>query len=1353
MEGIRGKILAVTIVVCSLWIGTFSFTLDAVANEDPMYELTVTVVSGHGTVEPNSGSYSAGTVVTLTATPEAVYNMRQWTGTDDDTSCELTNTVTMDSDKTVTVEFGMRHAFQVPGGYVSIQEAIDAAACGDIIVLNAGVHFGNINFNGKNIIVSSVYPDDPMCVAYTVIQGSGAGPVVTFSGSESQSCVLDGLTITGGNTTGDGGGICGNGTEAMIANCIITNNHADGYGGGVSDCNGTIVRCTITGNTAGGGGGMYNHGSSPVLTNCTFNENLAVDGGAIYIRGEFNGTLTDCAFENNTAAVYGGAISHTGFGELNIIRCEFRDGSAERGGAIYNIYAPLVLSRCILVGNQAEYAGAIDTDGDITLTNCLLANNQALVWGGALANMMNTSRSINCTFVGNSANYGGAIFSNIECDTTAINSIFWDNTAQTGSQIATSGSHGGSTLTVNYCDIENGLEGLYVPNGCTLFWGEGNIDADPYFVDPDGEDNVVGTEDDNLRLLLGSPCVDTGDNTALPPFVLTDLDGNPRITGDTVDMGAYEFQGLRTLYVDGDAPFGGDGKSWATAFRHLQDALFNASPGTEIRVAQGIYKPHLNSYSAQPPSRADTFQLMNGVTIKGGYAGLGQPEPNARDISLYETILSGDLNGNDIEVTDPADMWDDPSRSDNSLHVVTGSGTNATAVLDGFTITGGNANSTNPDHRGGGMFNRLDSSPTVTNCTFIANSATFRGGGMFNDDYSNPMVDNCTFTGNLAGRGGGMCNDEESTTTVINCIFSGNSAVYGGGMGNDEGCPIVINCTFVGNSANNGGGMEMSERGNAMITNCIFWANSPDQISLDYEEGATASVTYTDVQGGWEGLGNIDVDPLFADPCDGDYHLKSEGWRWSKYLVHGSHWWCNYVTSPCIDAGNPGSPLGDELLTIPDDPNHDWGENLRINMGAYGGTAQASMPPYGWALLGDLSNNGIIDYEDLAGQIEDWLTIANEKPGDLNRDGIVNMADFALLAQDWLVKTSWYPPIVLEIYSNGWGTLLDTITMRQEGEITISVEEENPYGDPPRYYIYASREGYSTELYYCEKGDTINVDLDEIIPDKFNGVIFMNAGFFADDYLENTDVTVLDGNTPGSTIVAQFQTDGQGRFAIDPLPPGIYYFEFEVFGDWPEEHLEEVEIQGQYQDFNFYYHVQAFKPNIYLYPEETTELDVAIVFPHGGRVIASDPEYGDGWHVTVEPNGIIDGRYEFLFYESLQPDYGQYEAGWVVTQEQLESFFRNNMALTAFNQKEIDDFIEYWIPLLTEYPYYAIYPQYKDELEEMARLRFSTQPASLIRLIYSVRGLKTDNLSLQEPVIPPFSREGFTVAEWGVILK
>jgi predicted outer membrane repeat protein len=278
-----------------------------------------------------------------------------------------------------------------------------------------------------------------------------------------------------------------------------------------------------------------------MLTNCKFGANSAVTGGAIYITGEFLGTLTDSVFENNIATLGGGTIYCKGSGELKIIRCKFRNGTANRGGVIYNGHASLILSECILEGNQAKYAGAISTGGDITLTNCLLADNQALVYGGALDNMGYTSRFVNCTFVGNSAEHGGAIFSNIECDTIAINCIFWNNTAETGSQIATSGDHGGSTLTVNYCDIENGLDGLYVPSGCALNWGENNIDAEPLFVDSDNGDH---------RLSASSPCIDAGDPNYIAGPNETDLDGKPRVINGRIDMGVYEYEYGQLIHAE-----------------------------------------------------------------------------------------------------------------------------------------------------------------------------------------------------------------------------------------------------------------------------------------------------------------------------------------------------------------------------------------------------------------------------------------------------------------------------------------------------------------------------------------------------------------------------------------------------------------------------------------------------------------------------------------------------------------------------------------------------------------------------------------------------------------------------------
>jgi hypothetical protein len=139
------------------------------------------------------------------------------------------------------------------------------------------------------------------------------------------------------------------------------------------------------------------------------------------------------------------------------------------------------------------------------------------------------------------------------------------------------------------------------------------------------------------------------------------------------------------IYVDTDAPGADNGSSWNDAYNYLQDALNAAMATDEIRVAQGAYEPDQGT-GITAGDRFATFQLVNGVTVKGGYAGFGQPNPDTRNIELYETILSGDLAGND-----GANF---ANNTENSYQVVTGSGTDATAVLDGFTITAGNANGT-----------------------------------------------------------------------------------------------------------------------------------------------------------------------------------------------------------------------------------------------------------------------------------------------------------------------------------------------------------------------------------------------------------------------------------------------------------------------------------------------------------------------------------------------------------------------------------------------------------------------------------------------------------------------------------
>ena len=192
------------------------------------------------------------------------------------------------------------------------------------------------------------------------------------------------------------------------------------------------------------------------------------------------------------------------------------------------------------------------------------------------------------------------------------------------------------------------------------------------------------------------------------------------LKGDCVDINTNETTPVCSsscpIYVDISATGAKNGSSWADAFTNLQDALkdYNCS---EIRVAQGIYRPDINSaYPNGTGDRTATFQLINGVAIYGGFP-TGGGTMEARNPAAYQTILSGDLLGNDRQVAEPCDLLNDPCRADNSYNVVTATeiGTTQTTVLDGFTITGGNANG-----------NGSSEMTVAVGCTTIATSTSQR---------------------------------------------------------------------------------------------------------------------------------------------------------------------------------------------------------------------------------------------------------------------------------------------------------------------------------------------------------------------------------------------------------------------------------------------------------------------------------------------------------------------------------------------------------------------------------------------------------------------------------------------------
>ncbi|MFC1637307.1 right-handed parallel beta-helix repeat-containing protein, partial [Planctomycetota bacterium] len=307
---------------------------------------------------------------------------------------------------------------------------------------------------------------------------------------------------------------------------------------------------------------------------------------------------------------------------------------------------------------------------------------------------------------------------------------------------------------------------------------------------------------------------------------------------------------------------------------------------------------------------------------------------------------------------------------------------------------------------GGGLCCTENSKMALTNCTIEVNSAGIGGGGIQCINSSQLVLTNCAIMKNsVTVVGGGMFCEEHSSVIMTNCIVSGNSATgrhddfpgvgRGGGMdcwGNTS--LTLTNCTITGNSAaEDAGGMICDFGCSGTVTNSIVWGNTaplaPD-ISLIF--GSTLDITYSNVAGGraavnvegdsvlnWE-VGNIDADPLFARLgywndegtldssddvwVDGDYHLMSQAGRWDP---ESQTWIQDNVTSPCIDAGDPMSPIGWELFS----------NGGFVNMGAYGGTPKASK-----SYFGELICETIF-------------------AGDINGDGQVNRADLEIMALHW----------------------------------------------------------------------------------------------------------------------------------------------------------------------------------------------------------------------------------------------------------------------------------------------------------------------------------------------------------------
>jgi hypothetical protein len=354
-----------------------------------------------------------------------------------------------------------------------------------------------------------------------------------------------------------------------------------------------------------------------------------------------------------------------------------------------------------------------------------------------------------------------------------------------------------------------------------------------------------------------------------------------------------------TVFVDADLATGAnDGSGWADALQGplgVQAALALAGPGDEVWVAQGVYLP------TDTGSRSVSFALENGVTLYGGFLG-GETDPGQRPpFGSAPSVLSGDLAGDDGL----------SQFGDNSFHILTCVGTNATAAIDGFEVRGGAATGSGGNNdRGGGILCLGAVSPTVRNCRFVANRSTFGGaagyvnnggaptftdcsfedgvggsfGGAFDVASAGAVLwERCLFRGNTAARGGALEIFASTGVVVDNCVFTANTATGSGGGGGlwmgTGGNPRVRNCTIVANTSvvNNVAGLRNQGADDATVANCILWDNvgpAGAQTAANQVNAATV-VTWSIVEGGFAGTGNSGSDPLLADVLNGDLSLSA----------------------------------------------------------------------------------------------------------------------------------------------------------------------------------------------------------------------------------------------------------------------------------------------------------------------------------------------------------------------------------------------------------------------------------------------------------------------------------------------
>ena len=844
---------------------------------------------------------------------------------------------------------------RVPSERLTIRAGIKASVDGDTVLVADGTYTGtgnrNLDYEGKAITVVSENGAD-----VTVIDCESRGRGFRFICGEGPSSRLAGFTICNGYIDKEGGGIKCDGSSPTITNCTITGNRTFekyGDGGGIYCYNSsspTITNCNITRNTTyakySDGGGIYCcDESSPTITNCTIAGNKVScdysDGGGIYCYNESSPTITNCTIAGNEAYDIGGGIYCYNSSPI-ILNCilwydspeevyvysgapVIRYSNVQGGwGGVENIdenprfVAPRERnfhlksdSPCIDAGDPYS---RLDLDGSINDMGRYggMGDMMEGVIGGCISGTLSQSGSpyvvseylvieTDSTLIVEPGvelllhNYSGVIVNGeLLAEGTADDSIIitkfqeWD----TGRGVQFIEGEG----TLSFCRIEqcrnwdgggiyclksnpsimncmitgnrsygvgggiNCVDSSPTITNCTITENKADVDGGGIYGDYSSEPTITDCmiEWNTANDYGGGICCEYSSSPAITNCAIT---GNMADFGGGIHCCEASFPIITNCMITGNQALsdgGGGGICCSSASPAIASCTIVGN--TSYDYGGGIY-----CWDSSPDITNCTIEGNTANNYGGGVYCSDHSSPDITNCSIKENTANN--YGGGVYCC----YHSSPS-------------------LTNCTIEG---NTT--DYLGAGICCSYSSDPTINNCKIIGNTSECSGGGIYCWD-SSPDITNCSITANTADYGGAIyC--YISSPNITDCTISGQAADFGGGIYcSCSSAPTISDCTITGNTAGAGGAIRCYNS-SPIVTNCIMWNDSPEEI---YVYSGEPAVMYSSIQGGWIGTGNIDEEPLFATPDYDDYRLL---------------WGC-----PCIDTGDP------DLLDM---------DGTRSDMGAY----------------------------------------------------------------------------------------------------------------------------------------------------------------------------------------------------------------------------------------------------------------------------------------------------------------------------------------------------------------------------------------------------------------------------------